>query len=167
MNCFSWVKLIPVLIHLKYWYYNIPHLELPYLPYDPCQILLYPTETLLQHNSHHILYWFPYFVLPPFDHTPSQVSDKQSHIPSQANKIYYQAIYWSCLNTSWIKHTSHQKTEFLRAASLSKLDDTVNNNSIYKVCWVVYKIEVLLHFHNPNCAYNHLYNVHQKSVPPL
>ena len=28
MNCFFWIKLIPVLIHLKYWYYIFPHLEL-------------------------------------------------------------------------------------------------------------------------------------------
>ena len=30
----------------------------------------------------------------------------------------------------WVKHTTFHKTESLRAASLSKLDNTVNNNSI-------------------------------------
>ena len=33
MNYFSWIKLIPNLIYLKYWYYNSPYLELPCLPH--------------------------------------------------------------------------------------------------------------------------------------
>ena len=37
----------------------------------------------------------------------------------------------------------------------------------YKVCWVLYKLIVLLHFHSPDYAYNHLYNLHQKSVSLL
>ena len=40
-NCFSWIKLIPVLIHLKYWYCNSPNLELPYLPCYFCPIFFY------------------------------------------------------------------------------------------------------------------------------
>ena len=31
----------------------------------------------------------------PFDHTSSQVLDKPSHMPRQANQIYYQSIYRS------------------------------------------------------------------------
>ena len=38
-NCFYWIKLIPVLIHLKYWYYNSSYLQLPYLPHHLCKIL--------------------------------------------------------------------------------------------------------------------------------
>ena len=34
-------------------------------------------------------------------------------------------------NNVWVKHRSRQNAESLRAASLSKLDNTVNNNSIY------------------------------------
>ena len=37
----------------------------------------------------------------------------------------------------------------------------------YKVCEVLYKIVGAHHFHNPNCAYNHPYNLEQKSVPLL
>ena len=33
-------------------------------------------------------------------------------------------------NTLWIKQATHQKVVSLRAASLSKLGNTVNNNSI-------------------------------------
>ena len=46
INCFPWIKLIPALIHLKYWYYNSSWLELPCLPHHLCQILPLPTETL-------------------------------------------------------------------------------------------------------------------------
>ena len=51
MNCFSWIKLIPVLIHLKYRYNNSPYLELPCLSHHP------------QHPLHHVLLYFPYFVI--------------------------------------------------------------------------------------------------------
>ena len=44
INCFSWIKVIPVLIHLKYLYYNPSH-----------------TETPLQHNTHHIIHWSSFF----------------------------------------------------------------------------------------------------------
>ena len=44
---------------------------------------------------------------------------------SQANQIYYQA------HTLWVKDTTYQKAESLRAASLSKLDNMVNKNSIF------------------------------------
>ena len=64
MNCFSWIKLTPILIHLKYWHYNFPYLELPCLPQYPCHILSWPTEIPLQYNPHHVLHWSPYFVLP-------------------------------------------------------------------------------------------------------
>ena len=39
MNCFSWIKLTPIRIHLKYWHYNFPHLKLPCLPHYLCHIL--------------------------------------------------------------------------------------------------------------------------------
>ena len=34
-------------------------------------------------------------------------------------------------NSLWTKHTTHQKAGPLRATSLSKLDNMVNNNSIF------------------------------------
>ena len=39
LNSFSWIKLIAVLIHPKYWYYNSPYLEFPCLHYYLCQML--------------------------------------------------------------------------------------------------------------------------------
>ena len=57
----------------------------------------------------------------------------------------------------------------LRAASLSNLDNTVINNSISNTKYAEFctKQQVLLHFHSPNYAYNHLYNLDQKTVPLL
>ena len=40
-NCFSWMKLTPIWIHLKYRHYNFPHLKLPCLPHYPCHISSY------------------------------------------------------------------------------------------------------------------------------
>ena len=34
-------------------------------------------------------------------------------------------------NILWVKHATHEEVESLRSTSLSKLDGTVNNNSIF------------------------------------
>ena len=64
MNYFSWIRLTPVLIHLKCWYYNSPCLKLPCLPHNLCEILPRPNETPLQHNPHYVLHRFLYIILP-------------------------------------------------------------------------------------------------------
>ena len=53
-----------------------------------------------------------------------------------------------------VKHAPHEKGEFLRAPSLSKLDNTVNSTSIFNAKYVEFttKWQVLLHFNNPTCA---------------
>ena len=58
----------------------------------------------------------------------------------------------------WVKHATYQKAESLRANSLSNLDSTVNNNSIFnkKSAEFSMKWQVLLHFYMSTCAYNHL-----------
>ena len=74
------------------------------------------------------------------------------------------------LNTLLFKHATHRKTESLRAAFPSKLDNTANNNSISNTQNAEFSIkqQVLLHFSQCyNFAYTHLYNLHQKSVPLL
>ena len=45
-------------------------------------------------------------------------------------------------NTLWVKHATHQKAEFLRSSSLTKLDNTVKSNSIpnTKYSWFLYKM---------------------------
>ena len=72
-------------------------------------------------------------------------------------------------NTLLGKHATYQKAESLRGASLSKLDNTVNNNSNFSAKCPEFSTKwyVLFHFHNPTCAHNHPYNLHQKFVTPL
>ena len=63
----------------------------------------------------------------------------------------------------------HQKAESLRAASLSKLDNMVNNNSNFNTKRAEFstKWQNLLSFNNPTCAYNHRYNLHQNVILQL
>ena len=72
-------------------------------------------------------------------------------------------------NNLWVKHVTHQKAESLRAGFLSKLDNTVNSNSISNTKYAGFSTEwyVLLHYHNPICAYNHPFILHQELVPLL
>ena len=62
-----------------------------------------------------------------------------------------------------LKHPTYQKAESLRTVSPSKLDNTLKNNSVLntKCAEISTKWYVLFHFHNPMCAYNHHYNLHQ------
>ena len=57
-------------------------------------------------------------------------------------------------NALWAKHATQQKAGSLRATSLSKLDNMVNNNSIFNTEYAEFftKWLVLLDFRNPTCA---------------
>ena len=101
-NCFSWIKLIPVLIHLKYWYCNSPYLELPYLPRYFCQI--FSTRSSSTQSSSCCLS-VSLFRPTPFDHVPPQA------IPSQSSLIssYIRIILPYGLNTPPIKNLSYQE----------------------------------------------------------
>ena len=90
IKCFSWIKLIPVLIHLKYWYYNSPYLELPCLP-------------------HHVLHRFLYFLYPiRSQNTTSSEYTKPYAKTSQSNFFwsYIQIIIPSgstrCPSKNWV-----------------------------------------------------------------
>ena len=62
-----------------------------------------------------------------------------------------------------------KKAEFLRVASLSKLENTVNNKCIFNTKYAESsaKWQVIIYFHNSTCEHSHHYNLHQKSVPLL
>ena len=111
-------KLIPVLLHLKYWSYDSPYIELPWIPHHLYQVLFYPTETPLQPNNHHLLQWFSYFVLPH--------STKRHHkywlyqTIWQLKPIKFIIKLFTDHHTLWVKHATHQKTESPRAAIPSK-----------------------------------------------
>ena len=92
MDCFSWIRLIPFLIHLKYWYYNSLCLKLPCLSHYFCQILSYPSETLF--NTVLIMFSSASLFFPTsLDYKAPQVLNIPNHIPSRDNQIYYQAIF--------------------------------------------------------------------------
>ena len=107
MNCFSWIKLIPVLIHLKYWYYNSPYLELPCLSHHLGQILLQPTETPLQHSPHHAVHQFPYFSLPHLTTHHDKYWIYQTIF--QAKPIKFNIKLYTDHNTFCTKHATYQK----------------------------------------------------------
>ena len=71
MNCFSWIKLIPVLIHLKYSYYDSSYLEL---------LCLCKNFTLAYWNPSSTQSWscsssVSLFCLTPFNHMTPEVLD--------------------------------------------------------------------------------------------
>ena len=129
MNCFSWIKLIPVLIHLKYWYYDSPHLELYCLAHHLCRILLKPIDTSLQHNTYHVLHRFPYFALPHSTTRCHKYWIYQTMCQDKPIKCIIKLYTYH--NILLVNSATHEKAESLWANSLSKLDNTVNNKSIF------------------------------------
>ena len=92
MNCFPWIKLISVLIYLKYYYCN--NLELRCLFRYLCQISPSSTEKPL-FNTIFIMFYIRFRIFStPCDHT-SQLFDIPSYMTNQSNQIYYQAKYKS------------------------------------------------------------------------
>ena len=159
MKRFSLIKLIPVLIHLTYWYYNTPSLELSCLH----QISPWRTETPRQHNPHDFLHPFPYIFLCLATHHRYWI-----YLPiCQSKPVKFIIKLYTDHKNLWFKHATHQKTESLRALFLSKLDNLVNGNSIFnKRCLETSaKWWELFSFYNPTCAYNHPSILHQKFVP--
>ena len=120
MNCFAWIKLIPVLIHLKYWCYNSLYLELPF-PYRLShftQANLNPSST--QSSSCYSL--FSLFFPTPFSKAPPQVLIQTIW---NATPITYMIKLYTDHNKLWLK------SWVFRAASLLKPGSTVKNNSIF------------------------------------
>ena len=110
---------------------------------------------------------FPYFVLPHSTTCHHKFWINQTICQAKPTKFIIKL--YTGLNTLWDKHAAHQKIESLRASSLSKLDSTSISSCISNTKYAEFtkKQLVLLYFHNPNCAYNHLYNLYQNSVPLL
>ena len=109
MNCFSWIKLIPVLIHLTYWNYVCPYLELPCLPHHLCQSLSQPTEATIKHNPHHVVHWFLYLSYPIRPHTTTSIGYTKPYAKqNQSNLLssYIQIMIFYGSNTLPIKKLS-------------------------------------------------------------
>ena len=116
--CFSWIKLISVLL-----YFNTPSWKLPCLSRPLYQISQWPTEIFLQHIPLHVLHWFSYFVLPyATTHRINWIyKTKCQSINLLSNYIQ--------INTLTVKHATYQKSKPLRAAFRSNLGNTVNKSS--------------------------------------
>ena len=83
----------------------------------------------LQHNLHHVLHQFLYFVLPHC--TTSHHKYRIYQIIYKAKQIKLIVKSYTDHNTLLIKYATHQIAESLRTASLSKLGNIVNNNSFF------------------------------------
>ena len=129
VNCFSWIKLIPVVLYLKYWCYNSPYLQLACLPHHLCQMFHFTNWNPLQHNPHHVFHRFLYFVLTNW--TTSHHKYWIYQTISKANPINFIIKLYKDHNVLWVKHATHKKAESLRAASLLKFDNMVNSDSIF------------------------------------
>ena len=122
MNCFSWIKLIPTLIHLKHLYSNSLNLVLPSLTIS---VKFYPKQLKPFFNTILIIFFIEFTIL------------SNSIWPRATTSIGYTKPYvkpiklYADHNTLLVKQATHKKIESFRAASLSKLDNTFNNNSIF------------------------------------
>ena len=95
-----------------------------------------------------MFYQCPYFVLP---HSTSRRHSYWIYQTIwQAKSIIFIMKLYTDHNSSWVKHAIHQKVESLREASLPKLDNKVNNNSLFKTKYAKFfrKWLMFLHFHN-------------------
>ena len=109
MSCFSWIKLIPVLIHLKYWYWNTPSLDLPCLSHHICEISPWPIETYFKTIFIMFSIVFPIFSYNIRTHATTSIGYTKSYAkPSQSNLLssYIQIIITFGSNTLPIKKLS-------------------------------------------------------------
>ena len=97
----------------------------------------------LQHNPHNVLHSVSLFCPPLFATMSCRYHVLPMSYPTRYHKYWiYQTIrqfkpirfivkLHPDHNTLWVKHATHQIVKFLRPASLSKWDNTVNSNSIF------------------------------------
>ena len=110
MNCFSWIKLIPVLIHLKYWYYSCPYLELPCLPHHLCQSLSQPTEANIPSSCYSLV---SVFVLP---HSTTHCHKYLIYQTiCEAKPVKFIIKLYTDHDSLCLKHATYQKAQSLRA----------------------------------------------------
>ena len=127
MTCFARIKLILVQIHLKYWYCNTTSLQLPLFPRRLCL-----NETLLNTILIMLLIGSPILLL-PYSTTYRNYWIYQTIY--QANSVKFIIKLYTNHNTLLVKRATYQKSESLRAASLSKISSgsTTTQSSIQSV----------------------------------
>ena len=91
MNCFSQIKLISVLIHFKYCYYNILSLQLPCLPFYPCHFHTDQVKSLF--NAILIMFFIGFLILSyPIQPYVTIIECTKPYAKSINIQIYYQPI---------------------------------------------------------------------------
>ena len=159
MKSFSWIKLFPVQIHLKYWYYNTLSLQLHFLHYT-ISVKVHTGQLKVLFNRiliMHVLHRFSYFSYPIWSHATSTGYAKPI---CQAKPLKFIIKIYADHNNLWVKHTTHQKAESLRAGALSKWANMVNSNSIFniKCAELPTKWYKSFNFQKPTYTCNHFYN---------
>ena len=116
MNCFSWINLVPVLVHLKYRYYNSPY---SFPTSCTTSVKFYPSELKSLFNTILIMFFIDFPIL-SYSHSTKHHHKYWIHqtIP-QAKQLKRIIKLYICHNTLWGKHATHEKIESLRAASFS------------------------------------------------
>ena len=104
MNCLSCFKIIPFLIHLKYWYYNSSYLELPYVSNHLCQILPYPTETLF--NTVLIMFFISFPILSYPIRLQATTKYWKYQTICKSKRIKFIGKLNTDHNTLWMKHAT-------------------------------------------------------------
>ena len=127
MNSFSWIKLISVLINLKFQCCNISSLELPWLPHHLCQFLPCLLKRLL--NSILLIFFIGFSISSYPIRTYATIIRYQTIC--LAKPIKFISKLYTNHNTLLVKHATYQKAECLKTASLSKLDNIINNNPAF------------------------------------
>ena len=95
MNCFSWIKLILVLIHDKYWYCNSSYLE---VSFSLTISLKFYLSQLKSSSAQIIIMFFIGFSISSYSIGPQATkvlnipNHMQSQVPSQSN-LLHQDIY--------------------------------------------------------------------------
>ena len=131
-------------------------------------ILPLPTEIPIQHNPHHVLYRFPYFVLT--HETTCRHNYWIYQTISQAKPIKFVVKLYLDHHNLGVKHPTDQNAESFRDGFLSKLANTVNNKSIFstKYANILNKMVGAPSFSQPYlCIHQLLQSPPKISSPPL
>ena len=114
MNCFFWIKLIPVLLHLKYCHDNSPYLEIPCLPHN---LKLYPSQLKPLFNTVLIMLFIG-FSISSYPVWP-RATCHHNHMPNQIKQS------WLFKNLFFFKVRQHSQQQLYLQ---------------YKVCWILCKM---------------------------
>ena len=103
----------------------------------------------LQHNPHHLLHQFLYFVLPHWTTNYYRYWIYQTICKAKLMKVIIKL--YTCHNSLWTKHTTHQKRWVFKSHFSFKVrqHDQQQLYLQYKICWILYKMVRFPSFSQP------------------